>query len=396
MIGDAINPCPPNFELKAHNTQRACRWASLKHWIEKTKENIKMVNTKGIRAFLHDAKAVSPAIATLILIVIAAVAAAGVGILVQSSQKNAQDQTGNKNLDVMGTINIKGSTTVMPITQGAAEVFMKKYPAVTINVGGGGSEVGQLLAWTTASPKEDIGASSSKWSTDDKTINGILIPKRATAIIQEAGESAKVFETKIGTGMIVLAGQNTMDIVNTTGCVSNTTSICYGDLKAAYAGTGQIGTTGLTVIQRSDKSGTEETFAAWIGLVKSDDKQLNSNVTGYQGNQGIRDAIASNPNLVGFVDVGFTGSFLNGNAKVVAATMNNTKAEDANKGVGKTYDIQSISLTGITDVTKQKGLARDLFYYNQGIPTGAIKTYLDWIMTPDGQKVVQNEGFFSI
>lgn len=393
MIGDAINPCPPNFELKVYNTQRACRWASLKYWIEKIKENIKMVNMKEIRAFLHDAKAVSPAIATLILIVIAAVAAAGVGILVQSSQQNAKDQTGDKNLNAMGTIDIKGSTTLLPVTQAAAEAFMKKYPAITINIGGGGSEVGQLLAWTTTKPTQEMGASSSKWSSSDKTISGIVIPKRETAIIQEAGENAKVFESKIGTGMIVMAGKTEFNVDNSTGCANSATNICFTDLKNAYQNGAIIPVSNYKVVQRSDKSGTEETFAAWIGLVNSVDKQLNSsNVTGYQGNQGIRDAIANDATgkTIGFVDVGFTGTNVNGNVNVLAGKMNNTAANSDTKGVGKDYDSASISLT-----STGKGLSRDLFYYNQGIPTGAIKTYLDWIMTPDGQKIVQQEGFFS-
>ena len=359
-----------------------------------------MVNIKGIRAFLHDAKAVSPAIATLILIVIAAVAAAGVGILVQSSQKNAQDQTGDKNLNVMGTLNIKGSTTVMPITQAGAVAFMKKYPAVTINIGGGGSEIGQLLAYTTTVPTEDIGASSSKWKDTTKTVTGILLPARKDAIIQEAGENAKVYETKIGTGMIVLANQAPLNIDNgtaipacaTTDGSSTPSVICFRDLKNAYkSSTGLINGTLYKVVQRSDKSGTEENFAGWLGLVATADSQLDSTVTGYQGNQGIRDAIAADANVVGFVDLGFTGSNVNGNIKVVAGTMNGTKAEDANKGVGKAYDLSSSSLT-----PTGKGLARDLFYYSQGLPTGAVKSYLDWIMTPDGQKIVQQEGYFSI
>jgi len=358
-----------------------------------------MVNMKEFRAFLHDAKAVSPAIATLILIVIAAVAAAGVGILVQSSQKNAQDQTGNKNLDAMGTINIKGSTTILPISQGAAEVFMKKYPAITVNIGGGGSDVGQSLAWTTTSPKEDLGASSSKWSTSDKTISGILIPKRTTAIIQESGENAKVFESKIGTGMIVLAGKTQFEVDNSTGCISNTTVVCFNDLKSAYENNTVVTGALYKVVQRSDKSGTEETFASWIGLVNPADKQLNSQVTGYQGNQGIRDAIANDATglTIGFVDVGFTGTNVNGNINVKAATMNGSvAANDVNKGVGGPYDLASKYVTSSADTNGNKyGLARDLFYYNQGIPVGAMKVYLDWIMTPDGQKIVQQEGFFS-
>lgn len=418
--GDAINPRPPSFDLSIEDNKMGMPVSITQ---PKILEDREMKNTKGIRAFLHDAKAVSPAIATLILIVIAAVAAAGVGLLVQNSQKNAQDQTSNKNLDVMGTLNIKGSTTVLPISQSAATEFMKKYPAVTINVAGGGSDIGQLLAWTTTSPTEDIGASSSKWSTDDKTINGILIPKRATAIIQEAGENAKIYETKIGTGMIVVAGRfkdTTSGEYATSIVVSNTAPTAYaaatktltinfGDLQKAYTPTdpseGEIavGTDKIKIIQRSDPSGTEETFAKWVGEQDSTTKQLavsTTKVLGYQGNQGVRDAIAGTPatgyqGTVGFVDVGFTGSNVNGNVNTLAAGMDNAgatvKADSTTKGVGAAYDTASDVVNGAVSA----GLARDLFYYNQGLPTNAIKAFLDWMLTPDGQKIVQNEGFFS-
>ena len=57
------------------------------------------------------------------------------------------------------TIIIKGSTTVLPVAQAAAEVFMEKNPGVKISVQGGGSGVGiaSLLDKTT-----DIADSSRK------------------------------------------------------------------------------------------------------------------------------------------------------------------------------------------------------------------------------------------
>ncbi len=65
------------------------------------------MNTKGIEQFLLDAKAISPAIATLILIVNAGVSAAGVGIIVQNSQQKTSVQIGSTDLSVSRMINIK-------------------------------------------------------------------------------------------------------------------------------------------------------------------------------------------------------------------------------------------------------------------------------------------------
>lgn len=348
-------------------------------------------NTKGIKAFMQDAKAVRAAIVTLILIT---VAAAGAEI---PSQENAQ----YPNMTVKGTLNITGSTTILPVTEAAKVEFIKIYPRVVINPSGGGSDYGRMVAYTTGKKKRDIGASSSIWPDSDQLFNGTPVPRRSKSIIQEGDKNATVFETKFGTGMIVIAanlGRNitSINIVNTTPvCISNfsapTATICFNDLKDAYEGKPPVSFEGKEVIQRSDASGTEETFSKWIGLADPVTGQLISNVTGEIGNKGVRDYINSTPNTIGFVDIGFTKGRVNGAKNVLAAKINGTAANATTKGVGMAYDNASISLT-----YTGKGLARDLFYYNKGIPRGAMKVYLNWILTPVGQKVVQKEGFFSI
>jgi phosphate transport system substrate-binding protein len=343
-------------------------------------------NTKGIKSFLQDAKAISPAIVTLILVAVATVGA------------EPQQNLASPNTTVTGTLNITGSTTILPITEAAKVEFTKTYPLVVINPSGGGSDHGRLVAYTTVKNLTDIGASSAIWPDTPQVIEGITIPGRPTVVIQAGG--APVFETKFGTGLIVVAanlgsGVTKINIDNTTPCVSNfaapTAKICFRELKDAYEGNPPVSFAGKQVIQRSDASGTEETFAKWIGLADPVTGQLISNVPGKNGNQGVRDYINSTPNTIGFVDIGFTKDQVNGAKNVIAAMMNGTAANATTAGVGKAYDQASISLT-----STKKGLARDLFYYTKDIPRGAMKVYLDWILSPDGQNVVQKEGFFSI
>jgi phosphate transport system substrate-binding protein len=38
-------------------------------------------------------------------------------------------------------------------------------------------------------------------------------------------------------------------------------------------------------------------------------------------------------------------------------------------------------------------IARPLFMYTKGEPTGATKQYLDWIKGDDGQRVLQSHGY---
>ncbi len=41
-------------------------------------------------------------------------------------------------------------------------------------------------------------------------------------------------------------------------------------------------------------------------------------------------------------------------------------------------------------------IARDLYMYTAGQPTGAVKKYLDWIITPEAQQIVTDLGFVPI
>ena len=45
---------------------------------------------------------------------------------------------------------------------------------------------------------------------------------------------------------------------------------------------------------------------------------------------------------------------------------------------------------------KSYPIARDLYMYTAGQPTGAVKAYLDWIVSPEAQTIVANLGFVPI
>ena len=38
-------------------------------------------------------------------------------------------------------------------------------------------------------------------------------------------------------------------------------------------------------------------------------------------------------------------------------------------------------------------ISRKLYLYTAGEPTGEVKAYIDWILSPEGQKIVEKEGF---
>ncbi|MDK2863626.1 MAG: phosphate transport system substrate-binding protein, partial [Methanomicrobiaceae archaeon] len=88
--------------------------------------------------------AVSPIVATLVLIVVAVIGAVAVGTIMGtfssdvSEQVNTGDVSGSSSMEIL----IAGSTTVQPASELLAEAYMAKKPGVKISVQGGGSGAG--------------------------------------------------------------------------------------------------------------------------------------------------------------------------------------------------------------------------------------------------------------
>ena len=49
-----------------------------------------------------------------------------------------------------------------------------------------------------------------------------------------------------------------------------------------------------------------------------------------------------------------------------------------------------------TAIDKSYPLARALYFYSPGEPTPHVKEFLDWVMSPEGQKIVTDIGFVSV
>jgi phosphate transport system substrate-binding protein len=68
------------------------------------------------------------------------------------------------------------------------------------------------------------------------------------------------------------------------------------------------------------------------------------------------------------------------------------------KAVCLAKDASSPCVAPTTETAKsgQYPLSRALYMYTLGEPQGEIKAYLDWILSPAGQKIVADNGFVTI
>lgn len=244
-------------------------------------------------------------------------------------------------------ITIKGSTTVLPIAQLTSEIFMEQNPGANISVQGGGSGVGitSLIEGTT-----DIADSSRK--IKDKEL------KKA----QETG--IEPFENIValdGIAVVVhlsnIKNYLTREQIKAiyTGKISNWSEIGGEDKK-------------IVVISRDTSSGTYEAFEN-LALNK---EKVRPDALITASNQAVNITIAQTPGAIGYLGLGYL-----------------TKKV-------KAVSVDGIKCTKETVVSGQYPLSRPLYMYTDGKPEGIIKQYLDFVLGPEGQKLIEEEGFVGI
>jgi phosphate transport system substrate-binding protein len=70
-------------------------------------------------------------------------------------------------------------------------------------------------------------------------------------------------------------------------------------------------------------------------------------------------------------------------------------------GIGYGAEVHHCKINGIApseeNVRNDKyPIIRYLYYYTANTPTGAIKEFIDWVLSPKGQTVIQEEGYIAI
>jgi len=318
-------------------------------------------------------EAVSPIVATLVLIVVAIIGAAAVGLLMGSFSNNVSDQANAG--DIAGSASteliIAGSTSVQPVSELLADAYMNSHSGIKITVQGGGSGVGRTSANIGAA---DIGSASS--ATDPIAFPNLVeteIGGSAVAVIIKAPAGspfdgvtsatksglAKLYATADATGKVSYADSDE------DGIIEDTDAITSG--------------TGVVLYQRAEESGTEETFA---GYLVSGAKTLTTG-TGATGNSGMVAAInGASGAALGFIDYGFISSL--------------TSAEEI------AVDGVVCEKTGIVATLKgnsggyPSGLVKHLYYLTLGQPNSLEQSYIDFAMSPAAAEYFAEAGCLSL
>jgi phosphate transport system substrate-binding protein len=253
----------------------------------------------------------------------------------------------------------KGSDTIVNLALAWAEKYQGDHPDVRISVTGGGSGTG-IAALVNGTV--DLANASRKIKGEEVTeakSNGVdpvehIIARDAIAVI-----------------------------VNPNNPVSELTLQQISDIYSGkYTNWTEVGGEDRPIVRlsRETNSGTHVYFLETVlRLGNSEDKTLFSMDTLLlPSSEGIISEVRDNPNAIGYDGLGYVPKDL----KTIAVA----------KDFGGAYVLPSIATVN----DKSYAIARDLYMYTNGEPTGIVKEYLDWILSDEAQKIVAELGFVPV
>jgi phosphate transport system substrate-binding protein len=259
-----------------------------------------------------------------------------------------------------GAIEVKGSDTMVNLGQAWAEAFSEapNRPEVTVEGGGSGTGIAALIDKNT-----DIAESSREMEPQEmeqakaKGVNPV-----ATVVAQD-GLSVIVHPDNPVSHLTI---QQLSDIY--TGKVTNWKQLGGPDKRIA-------------VLSREKNSGTHVFFLEHVvRMGKKDNSIQYAPSTQMQpSSSALVQQVATTPNAIGYVGLGYAAG-----AKVkevgIAAKPGDKPVVPSQKSV----------------LDKSYPISRPLYFYTDGPPTGKVKEFVDFVLSPEGQKIVSRMEFVPV
>ena len=240
-----------------------------------------------------------------------------------------------------------GSTTVLPISQKTAEVFMDENSGVDISVRGGGSSVG-----ITALIDGNCDIANSSRPIRDVEIQKAASNNRDPVAHIVALDGIAVVVNK-SNPLSKLSKKQVRDIY--TGKITDWSQIGGKPGK-------------IVVVSRDTASGTFEAFGE---LIMNKEKVMPSALM-QASNQAVAQIIGQTPIGIGYVGLGFMSGEL------------------------KAVEIDGVMPSKDTVLSGKYPVSRPLFMYTNGKPQGIIKKYLDFLKSNRGPELVETQGYVGL
>ena len=245
----------------------------------------------------------------------------------------------------MAKISVAGSTTVQPLAELFSEAFTAQNPNVEIDVQGGGSSVGVKSAGEGTA---DVGMASRKIKDSELE----EFPNLAIHTVARDGIAVAVHPDVEVDGL-------TLD-----------------EARAIFAGEitnwSEVGgpDTPITVVSREEGSGTRGAFEEMV--MGKEGPPIVDTALLFPSNGAVRTSVSTTPDSIGYLSFGY----LDESVKALA--------------------VDSVEATPERAASGEYPVVRPLNMLTDGEPTGAVKAWLDFIFSPEGQAIVVEEGYLAV
>jgi phosphate transport system substrate-binding protein len=259
------------------------------------------------------------------------------------------------------TIQVKGSDTMVNVAQAWAEEYKRVAPQVDVEVSGGGSGVGI--------------AALTRGAVDLANASRDMKPDEVEQVRKNTGLEPKEFVVGYDGLAVYVHRDNPI------------AEISVEQLARVFAEDGDITTwsqLGVTLpgggddtivrVSRQSSSGTYEFFREHV--LKDKDFELGSR--DMNGSKEVVELVGTTLTAIGYSGMGYATG---------AVKMLPLAPVSGQPAVPPTVE---------ATLSREYPLARALHIYTLGEPQGAVKGYVDWILSPEGQRILQDNGYVPV
>lgn len=238
-----------------------------------------------------------------------------------------------------GVLTIAGSTSVQPFAEKLAETYMAGRPALSINVQGGGSTAGVKAAESGAA---QIGMSSRHLKPEEERLRQFVIAYDGIAVIVNVANPVQALSKREIAG--IFAGET-----------------------ASWAAVGGRAHA-IHFVTREEGSGTRGAFEEMV----MGNQGISPRALVQDSNGAVREIVASDPNALGYISLGLVDH------RVKALAVDGVRP-----------DRDAIH-------AKRYSVVRPFLFLSREAPQGAVKAFIDYVLGPEGQKLLALEGLIPV
>jgi len=260
-----------------------------------------------------------------------AILLAGIALIIGACSNSSPHKAGNDRF----TVNIAGSTSVMPFSEKLAEHFMLEHPTFAINVQAGGSTAGVQACITHT---VDIGMCSRELKGDERVLTALPICYDGIAIVVNPLNPVTSLSLSQVRGIF-------------NGTIKNWSELGWIDRR-------------IDAVSREDGSGTRGAFEE---LVMGTDTIADATMV-QDSNGSVREVVATDPYAIGYLSLGIV------DARVTAVA------------------IDSVQPSADTIKAKRYKIVRPFLYLTLGAPSEPAQLFIRYVLSEAGQSLLIKEG----